>query len=334
MSKRINIVDMVVGENYANIYLLKSHSLKKTKTGTEYLDLIFMDKTGELPGKLWTIPPALNVDNIQDSDFIVLQFTVEDYQGSKQAKITNIRMVKPTDSFNKEELIPVAPEDPRALFEEIMITAESFSNSDLKKVVKTALQEHKDYFLEVPGAKSVHHAFIGGLAYHTCGMLRTAKALCSVYPIIKSELLYSGVILHDIAKIKEFQTGPVGLVTDYTTEGKLLGHVFMGAKYIGDLCEKLDVNHEIATLLQHMILSHHGIPEHGSAITPMMLEAEMLHICDRIDSRVEIYKEAVKDIEPGEFSGRIFALDNKNIYNPVYSESKTSTEIEEEKDLY
>lgn len=329
MVKRINIVDMEVGKSYAHVYLLKSHAVKKTKNGSDYLDLVFQDKTGEMPGKLWTIPKGFDVEAMQDSDFIVLQFSVEDYQGNKQAKVTNIRFVKPGDDFDKSELIPVSPEDPAKLYEEIMLTAESFSNTDLKNIVKTALTEYKESFVSTPGAKSVHHAFIGGLAYHTCGMLRTAKALCSVYPTIKEELLCTGVIIHDIAKIQEFEVGPVGLVTDYTMQGKLLGHIFMGAKYIGELCEKLNVDKELSTILQHMILSHHGLPEHGSAIKPMMLEAEMLHICDMIDSRVEIYKEATKDVAKGEFSGKVFALENRTVYNPVYDEIKDTPDSDE-----
>lgn len=321
MATRVSVIDMVVGQTYANVYILKQHAIKQTKQGTNYIDLVLQDKTGEMPGKLWTIPPSLNLDNLQDSDYIVLQFSVEDYQGNKQAKILNIREVKETDKFDKNDLIPVAPEPVEKMYDELINTAQGFNSTPLKKVVTTALKENKEVLLTMPGAKSVHHAVLGGLLLHTCGMLRTAKAIASVYPTVRKEVLYAGVIIHDIAKIKEFQTGPIGLVTDYSTSGKLLGHIHMGAKYIGDLCEKLDIDPEISTILQHMILSHHGIPEHGSAVTPMFLEAELLHLCDRIDSRVYIYNEAVKDTPVGEFSSKVFALDNKQIYNFKWDEN-------------
>lgn len=325
MPKRTNIVDMNVGETYSHIFLLKQHAVKQTKNNTNYLDLVFMDKTGEMPGKMWAIPATLDTDSLQDSDFIVLQFTVEDYQGTKQAKITNIRLVRPTDEFNKEELIPVAPEPAQDMYDEIMDTVQKFSNETLKSIVSTALVENKDKLLSLPGAKAMHHAVLGGLLYHTLGMLRTAKAISGVYETINKDLLYSGVILHDIAKILEYETGPVGLVTDYTTEGKLLGHINMGANYIADLCKRLEVSDaEIPMLLQHMVLSHHGVPEHGSAITPMFLEAQILYVCDYVDSRVYMFNEATKDIEAGTFSQKVFGLDNKQIYKPMLKSTENN----------
>ena len=330
MATRINIVDMVVGQTYTNVFLLKQHTIKSTKTGSKYLDLVIQDKTGDMPGKLWTIPESLDVDTLQDSDFIIMQFLVEDYQGNKQAKITNIRRVREGDKFDKEELVPIAPESAEEMYNELVTTALNFNNTDLKNIVVETLKENKEILLTMPGAKSVHHAVLAGLLYHTVGMLRTAKAIASVYPTIRKDLLYAGVILHDIAKLKEFATGPVGLVTDYTAEGKLLGHIHMGARYVGNMCEKLKVNPEINLLLQHMILSHHGIPEHGSAITPMFLEAELLHMCDKIDSRVYMYNDAIKDVPVGEFSPKVFALENKQVYNYKWDDNPLNNDLDDE----
>jgi 3'-5' exoribonuclease len=147
-------------------------------------------------------------------------------------------------------------------------------------------------------------------------MLRIAKSIAAIYSGINSDLLFTGVILHDIAKIKEFETNNLGLVTDYTVEGKLLGHISMGSEYVAAVCDRCSVDPEIKLLLKHMILSHHGKPEHGSAVTPSFLEAELLYICDYTDSRVYMYKEATSNINPGEFSPKIFGLDNKQIYKP------------------
>lgn len=333
MSTRVNIADMTIGQTYTNVFLLKQHTVKNTKNGTAYLDMVIQDKTAELPCKLWTIPESLDVKTLSDSDFIVLQVLVEDYQGNKQGKVQNIRRVKPTDKFDKSELIPLAPEDPEKMYQEIIDTIMSFNNIQLQKLTLKIMQDNKEAFITMPGAKSMHHAVLSGLIYHTLGMLRTAKAICSVYPTVKKELLFTGVIVHDIAKLKEFATGPVGLVTDYTVSGKLLGHIHMGARYVANVCEELNIDEELKILIEHMILSHHGIPEHGSAVTPMFLEAELLHLCDRIDSRVYMYNEAVKDVPEGEFSPKVFGLDNKQIYNFKW-DNGTENEDDDDGGLY
>ena len=127
-------------------------------------------------------------------------------------------------------------------------------------------------------------------------------------------LLLAGTFLHDFAKIQEFQVSQTGLVTDYTTEGQLLGHLVMGAQQAAEVCAACSVPSDRAMLLQHMILSHHGEPEFGAAVLPQCAEAELLSYIDLIDSRMEIYREVLDKTEVGQFSDRIFALDNKRLY--------------------
>jgi 3'-5' exoribonuclease len=143
-------------------------------------------------------------------------------------------------------------------------------------------------------------------------MLETADFLAGLYePVIDRSLLIAGTLLHDFAKCEEFTTSQLGLVTDYSMKGQLLGHLVMGAHEVANVAAELHVPEEKSVLLQHLILSHHGEPEFGAAVRPMCAEGELLSYIDMIDSRMEIYRETLEEIPAGEFSRRIFALDRR-----------------------
>ena len=181
-----------------------------------------------------------------------------------------------------------------------------------QSVARTMLARHLDAFRTIPAAKSVHHSFLSGLLMHTSNMLRLADFLAGLYgEIIDRSLLLTGTLLHDFAKEKEFTFSGLGLVTDYSLPGQLIGHLVMGAQEVQQCAQELGISEEKSLLLQHMILSHHGEPEFGAAVRPMCAEAELLSEIDLIDSRMEIYAEALQDLPVGSFSNRIFALDKK-----------------------
>ena len=146
-------------------------------------------------------------------------------------------------------------------------------------------------------------------------MLQTADFLAGMYEsVIDRSLLIAGTLLHDFAKCEEFTTSPLGLVTDYSVKGVLLGHLVMGAHEVANVAVSLNIPEEKSVLLQHLILSHHGEPEFGAAVKPMCAESELLSFIDMIDSRMEIYRETLQEVPAGEFSKRIFALD-RSIYH-------------------
>ena len=152
---------------------------------------------------------------------------------------------------------------------------------------------------------------------NTVNMLRTADCLAELYcEVINRDLLLTGALLHDIAKIREFCLSPLGMVKDYSVEGQLLGHLVMGAQEVASAAEELGTPEEKALLLQHLVLSHHGDPEFGAAVRPMCAEAELLHLIDMMDSRMEIYAETLQTMPAGSFSERIYALE-KRIYKPT-----------------
>ena len=149
---------------------------------------------------------------------------------------------------------------------------------------------------------------------HTAYMVKAAAFYAGLYPAVDRSLLLAGTLLHDFCKCEEFVTSALGLVAEYSLKGQLVGHLVLGAEAVSRAAASLGIPEEKSVLLQHMILSHHGEPEFGAAVRPMCIEAELLSYLDLIDSRMEIYTEAMEETPVGTFSGRIFALD-KRIYH-------------------
>ena len=154
--------------------------------------------------------------------------------------------------------------------------------------------------------------FSGGLATHVVGMLDLADHLCKQYPLLNKDVLFGGVILHDLGKLIELSGA---LVSEYTVQGKLLGHISIMQAIVYEKAKELHLEKEEETmLLRHMILSHHGQYEYGSPVLPMLPEAEMLYLIDNIDARMNTIEKALSGVQEGEFTPRIFALENRSFY--------------------
>ena len=221
-------------------------------------------------------------------------------------------MADGNDQYDVSALVPVAPIDPDERLQEIRRLIDSMEDADYQSVARTMLERHLEAFRSIPAAKSVHHSFLSGLLMHTSNMLRLADYLSGLYAgIIDRSLLLTGTLLHDFAKEREFTFSGLGMVTDYSLSGQLIGHLVMGAQEVQQCAESLGLPQEKSLLLQHMILSHHGEPDFGAAVRPMCAEAELLSYIDLIDSRMEIYAETLPGVPAGGFSGRIFALEKK-----------------------
>lgn len=164
--------------------------------------------------------------------------------------------------------------------------------------------------------------------YHTSPCLtrqsRSVSVYGAIYPELCSDLVYAGVILHDIAKTQELEVGTVGLATAYTTEGQLLGHISMGMAMINNAAKKLNIPRETAMLLEHIMLSHHGVPEYGSPQMPMFPEAEIVSAIDTLDARLFEMFDALSAVNTGEFTDRQWALDNRRLYRHGHKFSKES----------
>ena len=313
MDYNIFIADMYISQELEGFYILKDAAAKTTAAGKPFLSGVLSDITGSVEMKVWDYTGPVGASDI--GKVVKIRGVVTDFKGSLQVNVSRIRLASATDSYDTASLVPAAPIDPQAELQEVYALVAQIGDSEYQSVCRTMLERHIDEFRSIPAAKSVHHGFTSGLLMHTSNMLKLADFLAGLYPdALDKDLLLSGTLLHDFAKAREFAFSELGMVTDYTVNGNLLGHLVMGAQEICDVCRELNVSEKKSVLLQHMILSHHGKPEFGAAVIPQCAEAELLYYIDCIDSRMEIYAETLATLPEGSFSPRIFALE-KRIYN-------------------
>lgn len=294
--------------------LIKSLDKKMTKTGKPYLDLVLSDSTGEISAKLWDYD-ELKHSSLEVNMPVKVRGSLEEFKGKDQLRVNQIRPLSESDDFDIGELVASSPEDSGWMLEEIKKVISSFEDEELKKIVAYLIDERGDAILSAPAAVNMHHAERGGLLFHTLSMLRVAQRICEVYPFLDKELLLSGVIVHDLAKIDEMEINELGLANKYTVQGELIGHLVKGAEHISAAAQKLGISPETSILLEHMVISHHGVPEFGAAKLPSFAEAEVLSVIDNLDATLFEFMAAINDINVGEFSSRQWALDNRKIFN-------------------
>jgi len=290
--------------------VIKKCEEKKTKNGSAYLDLVIGDREGEMSAKFWDYRGGAF-----EQDMIVrVRGIVEQYNGKEQFRISQIRPAREGDEYNLADLVPAAEIGGEQLFEMMRNKVVAFKDEDLKAIVLKIIDEHREKLITFPAALRLHHAMVGGLMYHTMSIVKLAEAVCTIYANVNRELLLSGVILHDVAKTWELETGKTGLAKGYTVEGELIGHLVKGAMMVEETAKELGIQSEAVTLLEHMIISHHGVPEYGAAVRPMFLEAIILSELDNLDATVYEVNNATAKTEPHKFTDRQWALDNRKLY--------------------
>lgn len=307
--------------------LVKSVEAKTSSKGDTYLDFTLGDSTGEINGKLWRYTAAEHGE-YKSNDIVKIRGTISQYNGADQLRIERIRHTIEQDGVRLEDFVRTSGYSSEQMYDELLNIANSFADGDLKTIVTAILSDNREALLYWPAAFKLHHALRGGLLMHTLSIVRLCEGVCKVYPFIDRELLLSGAMLHDIAKIKEFDVNDTGIAEGYTVEGNLLGHLAMGATVVDKYAEKLGINRRTSVLLQHMILSHHGEPEFGAAVRPMFIEAEVLSELDLMDARVYEMREAVISAKPETFSGKLWALDNRKLFN------HTRTDLDKNPNLF
>ena len=294
--------------------VVKNVEKKTSSKGDVYLDFTLGDASGEINAKLWRYIPAEHGE-YKAQDIIKVRGTISAYNGADQFRIERIRTAHDGDNVKLEDLVRSVGYSGEEMFRELFSVADNFVDSELKTIVCEILNDNKEKLLYWPAAFKLHHAVRGGLLMHTLSIVRLCESVCNIYQFIDRELLISGAILHDISKLEEFNVGELGIAEGYTVEGNLLGHLAMGAAKIDEYSKRLGISRKTSVLLQHMVLSHHGEPEFGAAVRPMFIEAEVLSELDLMDSRIYEMREAVGSVKGGEFSARMWALDNRKLFN-------------------
>jgi 3'-5' exoribonuclease len=293
--------------------VIKQCDKKMAKNGNNYLDLVLSDKDGEIFAKLWDYNEASH-GKYETDMFVKVRGAISQYNGHDQLRVERIRPVIDSDNVDVADFVKSADYSGEDMYNHLILLVTSFKDEDLKKIVLYLLEENKEKILYFPAAFRLHHAIRCGLLMHTASIVKLCESVCKVYPFVNRELLISGAILHDIAKTIEFEVKETGIASGYTVEGNLIGHLVMGAMMVKEAGQKLCIDKEKSMLLQHMIISHHGEPEFGAAVRPLFLEAELLSQLDSMDAKIYEIMEAVSGIEKGEFTNRLWALDDRKFY--------------------
>lgn len=315
MNKGIGHAD--VGDAIDSFMLIKDVTKGVTSNGKPFLTLILRDNTGEIEAKLWDSTKEDEALFIPEK-IIKLAGEVSQFRGKSQLKILSVRPSQPTDGVHISDFVEKAPVEKGVLTEKLTEAIFEMKNPTLQRIVRAFIKKNQEALLTYPAAVKNHHEYVSGLAHHIVSMLQIAKELHKLYPQLNKDLLYAGIILHDIGKIRELS----GIITtSYTVEGKLLGHIPMMLEEIALMAKELQIeNEEEVLILQHLILSHHGKAEWGSPKPPLVREAELLHLIDLIDAKMNMLNRALDKVQPGEFTERLFAMDNRAFYKPLFEE--------------
>ncbi|NLK73963.1 MAG: HD domain-containing protein [Clostridiales bacterium] len=291
------IQDLRDGDKVTNeIYLCK---LKQTLTGKNnrsYDSLILQDKTGTIDGKIWDL--NREIGQYDTMDFVHIDGVVRTYQDAPQLNITRIYKASEGEYY-PEDYFPMTTKDIDSMYQEIRNFVQSVKDNYLRTLLERFFIEDAEFvkrFSNHSAAKSVHHGFVGGLLEHTLGVTKMCDYYASNYPIINRDLLITAALFHDIGKMDELSSFPHN---DYTDEGQLLGHIFIGASKIQECIKSIDkFPVKLANELLHCILAHHGELEYGSPKKPATMEALALHLADNTDAKIQTMTEILNNGDP------------------------------------
>lgn len=308
------IRELVIDEEFQLFTLIKSADIRKAKNGKTFIAFTFQDTSGTIDGKFWDASEE-EVSRFQAGRVVVLTGKREVYQGMPQVKIVQLRLAKEEEAADPTLYMERAPMMKEAMEDEISQTLFEITNPHWNRIVRFLLTKYQKEFFDYPAAKRNHHAFASGLAYHTTTMLRLGKAIVKEYPELNASLLYAGIILHDLGKVLELSGA---MTTEYTLVGNLVGHLVLVDEEITKACIqlKIDDSAEDVVILRHMVLAHHGLLEYGSPVRPRIMEAEILHQIDNLDASMQMMLTSIRQTTPGEYTDRIFGMDNRSFYVP------------------
>jgi 3'-5' exoribonuclease len=319
-SNRRFINQLEPSERVAGVFAIANAQLGKTKQDKPFLKCLVGDKTGLIPGRMWSIDP-IYFRRLPTDGFVYIEGESQPYQGELQMIIQVIEPVEITVEVLKD-LLPCSQHDPEEMFAELTRLLGTLEHPAARALATTYLSDEHlmAAFKQAPAAKSMHHAYLGGLLEHTLQLLRLADKICPLYPKINRDIVMMGLFLHDLGKTRE-------LVYDrtfsYSDRGELIGHIVEGAIMLHDKAQQamratgVRMPPHFVTVLQHIIVSHHGVPEFGAAKVPATPEAILVAMLDNLDAKTHMALAAARpDMAAsgemgGNFTEKQWALDTK-----------------------
>ncbi len=323
-SDRTFVRDFQPSQRVSGAFSIANAQLGKTRNDKPYLRCLIGDKTGEIPARMWSIDePAFR--RLPTDGFVFLEGETQPYQGELQLIIHTIDPVEPSPE-QMRDLLPCSKRDAAEMFAELTAILSTLRHDAAKALARSYLDDAflMEQFRQAPAAKSMHHAYLGGLLEHTLTLLKLADLVCPLYPKINRDIVLLGLFLHDLGKTRE-------LVYDrafgYSDRGELIGHIVDGAIMLHDKAQQVMKDFGVrmppglVMILQHIVISHHGIPEFGAAKIPASPEAILVAMLDNLDAKTTMALAAARpdhdrafDLN-GHFTEKQWALDTK-LYRP------------------
>src|ERR1022692_3886370 len=304
---------------FDSIYLVLSKQHRTTRSAKPYISLILGDNSGQIEARIWDPADNRIASDFNKGDVVKARACCSKFEGVLQLKIDLLKKLGPGD-YDRSDLLPATTYSIVDLWQKLELAVASFTDPWLQQLVVSLLADPaiREAFREAPAAKQLHHAWLGGLLEHVVSLLGLADKVVPHYPILMRDLVLTGVILHDLGKIRElaWSTG-----FEYTLEGTLLGHIQIGASIIEKAIDDTpDSPPRLKTLVLHLILSHHGKLEFGSPKLPMIPEALMLNFLDDLDAKMQAvtgeFEKCIREGKgPEELTGKVWALDNRQMLN-------------------
>jgi len=324
MTDRIYIKDLHPNQLIEGLFTIQNAQLGLTRQGKPYLKCLIADKTGRLPARMWSATEEL-VASLPTDGFVHLEGQTQPYQGQLQVIVQSIEKAVPSEK-DLEHLLPTTEKDVEQMFSEVEAMLRNMDSAVAKALAETYLQDQKlmGAFKQAPAAQSLHHAFLGGLLEHTHHLMHLAEAMLPEFPHINRDIVMLGLFVHDLGKCAElaWREG-----FQYTDDGQLVGHIARGAIWLEQkalLCGKAGhpVPKPLLSVLQHIVLSHHGRPEYGAAKLPATPEALFVSLLDNLEAKMQMATEATRGANlseaelNGNFTDKLWALENVRFYRP------------------
>lgn len=291
--KKTFVADLTEGQPVSEVFALSQAQRKEAKNGP-YWQLTLTDRTGSIEARIWH-PQSQNYEGLKPEQFVAVSGQVASFKDQLQMNISDMSVIDPAGAgLDMTDFLPSSAVPPTELLREM----EEFLAAELtfkpwKTLCRNILKDERirSALLSAPGAKSIHHAYAGGLLEHTLAIMRICRAMAGLYPQVDKEILIVGALCHDLGKAFELSHG---ISREYTDAGRLLGHIQIGLEVLENFLRRIkDLPEELAMHLKHLVIAHHGELEFGSPSRPQTVEAFILHYADNMDSKINTVQGAL-----------------------------------------
>ena len=287
------IAELQPGQKVVGRFLVARKELREARTGKKFLDLTLMDQSGRrVVARVWEDAESV-AEGFEQGSVVAVEGATETFRNELQLRLEQVRFV-PSEEADPREFLPQSAKDIDALEKELAEVVKSVGNEHLRELLLSFFRDDafRERFRTAPGAKTLHHAYVGGLCEHTAEVVELCTKVAEMFPDLDRDLLLTGAILHDVGKTEEltWQTA-----FDYSDAGQLLGHLALGERMVRSRADRIEgFPEELKLRLSHMILSHHGTADFGSPKLPMTAEAIALHHAEDLDAKVNMFLSQIR----------------------------------------